>query len=126
MFRASSSSTSRWLPLSRSDSAVLGSGLSDYRQFLVVNYEYTPTLGEVDGYSYGGRAEAWVLDAVRLGVTGFSETTGRGGPVAGRGGRNLAFLRTLLFSVRMGTKRGRHICVCCFHRWRHHLQSGVR
>ncbi len=56
--------------------AVLGSGLADYRQFLVVNYEYTPAAGEVEGYSYGGRAEGWLFDTVRLGVTGFSDNTG--------------------------------------------------
>lgn len=56
--------------------AVLGSGLADYRQFLVVNYEFTPAVGDVEGYSYGGRAEGWLFDAVRLGVTGFSDTTG--------------------------------------------------
>ncbi|WP_390911105.1 hypothetical protein [Pseudosulfitobacter sp. SM2401] len=42
---------------------------------LVVQYEYTPTVGEVDGLSYGARAEAWVSEAVRIGVTGLIEQT---------------------------------------------------
>ena len=42
---------------------------------LVAQYDYTPTAGEVDGYAYGGRAEAWVTDSLRLGVTGMVEKT---------------------------------------------------
>ncbi len=42
---------------------------------LVVQYEYTPTTGDVDGYTYGGRAETWVTDNVRLGFTGMVEQT---------------------------------------------------
>lgn len=49
------------------------SGEFDIR--LVVQYEFTPTVGDVDGLSYGGRAEAWVNDNVRLGVTGIVEQT---------------------------------------------------
>jgi hypothetical protein len=43
---------------------------------IAVNYEYTPAAGEVDGYSYGGRLQAWVDNRVRIGVTGMSEETG--------------------------------------------------
>ncbi len=42
---------------------------------LVAQYEYTPAAGEVDGYAYGGRAEAWLTDQLRLGVTGMVEKT---------------------------------------------------
>lgn len=42
---------------------------------LTVQYEFTPTAGTVDGYAYGGRAEAWVTDQLRLGVTGMVEQT---------------------------------------------------
>ena len=35
-----------------------------------------PTAGDVDGYVYGGRAQQWVGDHVRLGVTGALEKTG--------------------------------------------------
>ncbi|WP_299417216.1 hypothetical protein [uncultured Sulfitobacter sp.] len=47
----------------------------DFDVLLVANYEYTPVAGDVDGYSYGGRAEAWVGDNVRLGYTGIVEQT---------------------------------------------------
>ena len=57
-------------------SAVLPSSLATYEQFVVATYEYTPTFDEVDGYSYGGRAEAWLMDVWRFGVTGFQENTG--------------------------------------------------
>lgn len=43
---------------------------------LVVQYEFTPTTSDVDGFSYGGRVEAWVTDDVRLGVTGMQDETG--------------------------------------------------
>ncbi len=59
-----------------STSAVLPSSLAAYEQFVVATYEYTPTLQNVDGYSYGARAETWLADQVRVGVTGFQENTG--------------------------------------------------
>ncbi|MFK7939875.1 MAG: hypothetical protein AB8B82_10880 [Roseovarius sp.] len=42
---------------------------------LVVQYEFTPTTGDIDGYTYGGRVESWVTDTVRLGFTGMVEQT---------------------------------------------------
>lgn len=50
--------------------------LGDYDVNLVVQYEYVPTTGKVDGISTGGRAEVWATDALRLGVSGVRETTG--------------------------------------------------
>lgn len=43
---------------------------------LVVQYEYTPVGLSVDGVSVGARAEAWVTDALRLGVSAQREDTG--------------------------------------------------
>ena len=43
---------------------------------LVVQYEWTPAALDVDGMSYGARAEVWATDRLRLGVTGMVETTG--------------------------------------------------
>jgi len=45
-------------------------------QFLVVVYEFTPTLTDLDGFSYGGRGEAWITDNIRVAGTGFQENTG--------------------------------------------------
>ena len=42
---------------------------------LVARYEYTPAVGDISGYTVGGRASAWLGDKVRLGVTGQRETT---------------------------------------------------
>jgi hypothetical protein len=42
---------------------------------LVARYEYTPAVGDVSGYTIGGRASAWLGDNLRLGVTGQRETT---------------------------------------------------
>ena len=43
---------------------------------LIAQYEYTPIGVAVDGLSYGGRAEAWVTDDLRVGVTGILDETG--------------------------------------------------
>lgn len=43
--------------------------------FLVVRYEYTPTLSDVDGYTLGGRATQWLGDSLRIGVTAQNENT---------------------------------------------------
>ena len=42
---------------------------------LVVRYEFTPTVGSLDGYTLGGRGSAWLGDRIRLGVTAQRETT---------------------------------------------------
>ncbi len=47
----------------------------DYDVNLVVNYEYTPETGDLDGLSYGGRAEAWLSDNFRVGVSALVEQT---------------------------------------------------
>lgn len=36
---------------------------------LVVRYEYTPTIGSLDGYTVGGRGTVWLADTLRLGAT---------------------------------------------------------
>lgn len=51
-----------------------GSGVGD-TPVLVARYEYTPAVGELTGYTLGGRASAWLGDTVRLGVTAQRETT---------------------------------------------------
>ena len=43
---------------------------------LVVQYEYVPTTGDVDGMAVGGRAQTWVDDSLRLGFSAQKETTG--------------------------------------------------
>jgi hypothetical protein len=66
-------------PLSSSVSAgtvVQDGALGGNNQYLVVAYEFTPAAGEVDGYVYGGRAQQWIGNHVRLGATGSLERTG--------------------------------------------------
>jgi len=43
---------------------------------LVAQYEYTPTIANANELSYGGRAETWLTNRVRLGVSGNVENTG--------------------------------------------------
>lgn len=50
--------------------------LGGNQQYLVAAYEFVPTAGDVDGYVYGGRAQQWLGDHVRVGVTGALEKTG--------------------------------------------------
>lgn len=50
-------------------------GLSGNDVFLVVRYEYTPTVVDISGYTLGGRATRWLNDDVRFGVTAQTEQT---------------------------------------------------
>ncbi|MEL7203884.1 MAG: hypothetical protein AAGL19_06935 [Pseudomonadota bacterium] len=43
---------------------------------LVVQYEYTPTASDISGFSTGGRAEAWVGENLRFGISGTADDTG--------------------------------------------------
>jgi hypothetical protein len=56
--------------------AVQNGALAGNRNWLIVAYEYTPVTGDVDGYAYGGRAETWLGDHLRVGATGFADSTG--------------------------------------------------
>ncbi|WP_051697254.1 TonB-dependent receptor [Thioclava indica] len=69
-------------PLSSSvtdGSLISDNPLGDYDVNLVATYEYVPTVGDVDGYTLGGRAETWVNDHLRIGATGLRESTGLSG-----------------------------------------------
>ena len=46
------------------------------RIYLVAQYEFVPTVDDLDGYAFGGRVQHWFGDHVRIGATGMSETTG--------------------------------------------------
>jgi hypothetical protein len=66
-------------PLASSGSGgrIISSGpAGDYDINLVAQYEYTPTTGDLDGASLGGRVEAWATDTLRLGVTATTDRTG--------------------------------------------------
>ena len=43
---------------------------------LVATYEYTPGSTEIEGMSFGGRAQAWINDTIRFGITGHQEEKG--------------------------------------------------
>lgn len=60
----------------RGSALVSESALGDDVVNLVVQYEYTPALTDVDGFSFGGRAQTWIVDKVQVGVTGIKEETG--------------------------------------------------
>jgi len=48
----------------------------DNNAFLVATYEHTPTVSNVDSFSYGGRVQVWANDKLRVGVTGQREDLG--------------------------------------------------
>lgn len=50
--------------------------LSGNQAFLVARYEFTPGFDDIDGFTAGGRGEAWVGDDLRVGVTLQNEETG--------------------------------------------------
>jgi len=56
-------------------SPVRNSALGGGKHFLTVQYEYEPVAGGVDGYVYGGRAQHWINDKLRVGVTGMDDST---------------------------------------------------
>ncbi len=47
--------------------------LSGNPAYLVATYEYTPGFSEIDDQVRGGRAEAWVNEHLRLGLSGYSQ-----------------------------------------------------
>ncbi len=51
-------------------------GNSGNQVVLVARYEYSPTVADLDGYTYGGRATQWVGNSVRFGLTAQRESTG--------------------------------------------------
>ncbi len=42
---------------------------------LVAQYEFTPTAADIGGFALGGRAEMWVRDDLRFGITGLVDRT---------------------------------------------------
>ena len=59
----------------RDNQVVRDGALSGNDVFVVVRYEFTPTLTDIDGFNVGGRGTHWFGDHLRLGVTGQRETT---------------------------------------------------
>lgn len=66
-------------PLNSSSSGgeLIGSGSAgSYDVNLVVQYEYTPTISDVDGNSFGGRAEFNIVEGLTIGISAMQESTG--------------------------------------------------
>ncbi len=60
----------------QSGNVVVSQSGDDVTVDLVIQYEYTPTSSDVDGMSYGARAEGYITDTVRIGATRTVENTG--------------------------------------------------
>ncbi|MDQ7250415.1 DUF7507 domain-containing protein [Dongia sedimenti] len=66
-------------PLSSSSgtgAAVREGALGGGKIYLVVQYEYTPSIDDLDGYSYGARVQQWIGDNLRIGITAQKEGSG--------------------------------------------------
>ncbi|QVQ37309.1 TonB-dependent receptor [Pseudochrobactrum algeriensis] len=57
--------------------------LGGNKTYVLAQYEFEPVAGDLDGYSLGGRGQQWLNDNVRVGVTGYQETTGTADQKAG-------------------------------------------
>ena len=57
----------------RGGDLVRDGALDDDQLWLVAAYEHVPRASDVDAHTYGGRAEAWLSEHVRVGATGLSE-----------------------------------------------------
>ena len=66
------------LTASTGDGGLINSGAGDLDVNLVVQYEYTPLDGLGDANAFGGRAEVWATDALRLGASMMVENTPSG------------------------------------------------
>ena len=58
------------------DGLLSDNGLGRYETELVVQYEYVPSVADVDGQSAGVRGEVWATDQLRFGASYQKETTG--------------------------------------------------
>jgi hypothetical protein len=67
----------RPLSSSATDGATVRTGNSPGNlAVLVVRYEYSPTVADIGGYTFGGRATQWLGETVRIGATAQREATG--------------------------------------------------
>lgn len=85
-------------------SVVTGPG-SDLILNLVVQYEYLPRNGTED-ISWGGRAEAWVTDNLRVGVTALSDEAGAGRHASVGGDVRLRFGEASFAEVEVAQSEG--------------------
>jgi hypothetical protein len=61
-----------------SDGGLISDAGSDLTVSLLAQYEYTPSDSDISDSSIGGRAEGWVGDNLRVGLTAMREETGAG------------------------------------------------
>lgn len=62
------------LPSTADDSQLVRSGsLTGHPVYLVVTYEFTPGITEMDNMTIGGRASTWLNDHVNIGITGYKQ-----------------------------------------------------
>jgi len=66
------------LTASTGDGGLINEGIGDYDVNLVVQYEYTPLNALNEANAFGGRAEAWITDSVRIGASVMTENTPSG------------------------------------------------
>lgn len=55
---------------------IISNPSGDNNAYLVTTYEHTPTVSDVDSFSYGGRVQVWADDKWRVGITAQREDLG--------------------------------------------------
>lgn len=86
--------------------AVRDGALGGGRVYLVAQYEYEPIVSEADGYVFGGRAQNWVNDKLRVGVTGMDESTGQASQQAFGADVQLRHSETTYLEAEVATSKG--------------------
>lgn len=98
------------LPSTADDSPLVRAGsLSGEPVFLVVRYEYTPGFRNPRQFDYGGRAEAWLSDWLRVGATGQTQDDSDQRITAFSGDVQVLMGKTSKFEAEVGRSQGRGI-----------------
>src|SRR5207247_2075376 len=85
---------------------VRSSGLSGDEAYLVVRYEYTPGLDELDAVAAGGQGHVWFNDHVGLGLTGNSNDEGKADSSLGAADLTLRMSSDSWLKVQTGRSEG--------------------
>jgi hypothetical protein len=85
---------------------VRSTGLNGNQAYLVVRYEYTPGLGQLNALSTGGQGHYWVNDHLQLGLTANSNKDGDSDSNLGAADMTLRMTGKSFFKMQTGRSEG--------------------
>ncbi|MDR6631857.1 hypothetical protein J2X72_000628 [Phyllobacterium sp. 1468] len=88
------------------DQPVRDGALGGNKVYLISQYEFTPVAGTLDGYVYGGRAQHWFADKLRIGITGMDENTGVANQQAYGADAQLRYSETTFIEAELARSKG--------------------